>query len=86
MMDSALIVVAKEPVPGLTKTRLCPPFSPGQAADFYRCLMLDTLALAGRLHVVEANERMEADERSAKHQARRGERIVEAEVIDERPR
>jgi rSAM/selenodomain-associated transferase 1 len=52
-MDTALIVVAKEPVPGLTKTRLCPPFSPGQAADFYRCLMLDTLALAGRLHMAD---------------------------------
>ena len=52
-MDNVLIVVAKEPVPELTKTRLCPPFSPGQAADFYRCLMLDTLALAGRLHVAD---------------------------------
>lgn len=52
-MDSALIVVAKEPVPGLTKTRLCPPFSAGQAAEFYRCLMLDTLALVGRLRMAD---------------------------------
>jgi rSAM/selenodomain-associated transferase 1 len=52
-MDNVLIVVAKEPVPGLTKTRLCPPFSPGQAAEFYRCLMLDTLALVGRLHTAD---------------------------------
>ena len=27
-MDNALIVVAKKPVPGQTKTRLCPPLSP----------------------------------------------------------
>jgi rSAM/selenodomain-associated transferase 1 len=48
-MKNALIIVAKEPVPGLTKTRLCPPFAPESAAEFYRCLLLDTLALANRL-------------------------------------
>jgi rSAM/selenodomain-associated transferase 1 len=48
-MDAALIVVAKEPVPGLTKTRLCPPFTPESAAELYHCLMLDTLSLVGRL-------------------------------------
>jgi rSAM/selenodomain-associated transferase 1 len=52
-MDNALIVVAKEPVPGLTKTRLCPPFSAAQAAEFYRCLMLDTLQLVRRLHIAD---------------------------------
>ncbi len=52
-MDNALIVVAKQPVPGLTKTRLCPPFSHKQAAELYRCLMLDTLALVARLHVAD---------------------------------
>jgi rSAM/selenodomain-associated transferase 1 len=48
-MENALIVVAKKPVPGQTKTRLCPPFTPELAADFYRCLLLDTLALIERL-------------------------------------
>ncbi len=48
-MTDALIVVAKEPAPGSTKTRLCPPFSPETAAEFYQCLMLDTLALVARL-------------------------------------
>jgi len=48
-MPNALIVVAKEPVPGQTKTRLTPPFAPESAAEFYRCLLLDTLALMGRL-------------------------------------
>jgi len=47
--ENALIVVAKEPVPGRTKTRLCPPLAPESAAEFYRCLLLDTLALMQRL-------------------------------------
>ncbi len=49
MKDNVLIVVAKEPVPGRTKTRLCPPLSPGAAADLYRCLLVDTFALMQRL-------------------------------------
>jgi len=49
LKENALIVVAKEPVPGRTKTRLCPPFNPETAAAFYRCLLLDTLALMQRL-------------------------------------
>lgn len=52
-MNNALIVVAKEPVPGQTKTRLCPPFTPESATDFYRCLLLDTLALVARLKTVD---------------------------------
>jgi rSAM/selenodomain-associated transferase 1 len=52
-MDASLIVVAKKPEPGSTKTRLCPPFTPQEAAQFYRCLMLDTLELAARVQGVE---------------------------------
>jgi rSAM/selenodomain-associated transferase 1 len=48
-MTQALIVVAKEPAPGSTKTRLCPPLSLETAAEFYECLMMDTLALVARL-------------------------------------
>jgi rSAM/selenodomain-associated transferase 1 len=48
-MDHALIVVAKEPVPGRTKTRLCPPLTPDLAAELYRCLLLDTFALVRKL-------------------------------------
>jgi rSAM/selenodomain-associated transferase 1 len=47
--DWTLITVAKEPVPGRTKTRLCPPLAPETAAEFYRCLLLDTMALMQRL-------------------------------------
>ena len=52
-MENALIVVAKEPVPGQTKTRLCPPFTPKDAAELYRCLLLDTLALMSRVEVAD---------------------------------
>jgi rSAM/selenodomain-associated transferase 1 len=48
-MNASLIVVAKKPEPGFTKTRLCPPFAPEEAAEFYRCLMLDTLELVARV-------------------------------------
>jgi rSAM/selenodomain-associated transferase 1 len=44
-MDRALLVVAKRPVPGQTKTRLCPPLAPDQAAQLYECFLLDTLEL-----------------------------------------
>jgi rSAM/selenodomain-associated transferase 1 len=51
--DWALITVAKEPVPGRTKTRLCPPLTASTAAGFYRCLLLDTMALMQRLEGVD---------------------------------
>lgn len=40
---NALIVVAKRPTPGHTKTRLTPPLSPQQAAALYECFLRDTL-------------------------------------------
>jgi rSAM/selenodomain-associated transferase 1 len=43
--NRALLVVAKRPTPGQTKTRLCPPLTGRQAADLYNCLLLDTLEL-----------------------------------------
>jgi rSAM/selenodomain-associated transferase 1 len=39
----ALVVVAKQPAPGQTKTRLCPPLSHAQAAELYQCFLRDTL-------------------------------------------
>ena len=35
--SQALLVVAKRPAPGRTKTRLTPPLSPEQAAALYEC-------------------------------------------------
>ena len=43
LISGTLLVVAKQPAPGQTKTRLCPPLSPSQAADLYDCFLRDTL-------------------------------------------
>jgi rSAM/selenodomain-associated transferase 1 len=40
----ALIVIAKAPVPGRVKTRLCPPCTAAQAAVLARAALADTLA------------------------------------------
>ena len=40
---NALLVVAKRPAAGQTKTRLTPPLSPTQAAGLYECFLGDTL-------------------------------------------
>ncbi len=44
MQHVALLVIAKEPLPGAAKTRLCPPCSPQQAATLATAALLDTLA------------------------------------------
>jgi rSAM/selenodomain-associated transferase 1 len=51
--ENVLIVVAKHPTPGRTKTRLTPPLSPRQAADLYECFLKDTLELARGLENVQ---------------------------------
>ncbi len=43
---NALIVIAKRPAAGHTKTRLTPPLTPAQAAELYESFLLDTLDLA----------------------------------------
>jgi uncharacterized protein len=43
MSEVALIVIAKEPVAGAVKTRLCPPLTPGQAANVAEAALADTL-------------------------------------------
>jgi uncharacterized protein len=50
---NALLVVAKRPAPGHTKTRLTPPLSPVQAAALYECLLRDTLDLIRRVPDVQ---------------------------------
>jgi rSAM/selenodomain-associated transferase 1 len=42
-MDRVLLVVAKRPAAGQTKTRLCPPLSGEAAAALYECFLRDTL-------------------------------------------
>jgi rSAM/selenodomain-associated transferase 1 len=43
---SAIAVMAKRPESGKVKTRLCPPLTPGEAADLYNAFLLDTVGLA----------------------------------------
>jgi hypothetical protein len=45
---AALLIVAKRPVPGQTKTRLTPPLSAEQAAALYECFLRDSLDLIRR--------------------------------------
>jgi hypothetical protein len=40
----ALVVIAKAPAPGRSKTRLCPPCTPAQAAQLAQAALEDTLA------------------------------------------
>jgi glycosyltransferase A (GT-A) superfamily protein (DUF2064 family) len=46
------LVMAKAPVPGLVKTRLCPPCTPGQAAAVAAAALADTLAAVGNGTIV----------------------------------
>lgn len=46
---SALVVFAKWPAPGAVKTRLCPPFTPEEAANFYAAMLDDVITAMSRL-------------------------------------
>lgn len=50
---NSLVIMAKHPIAGRTKTRLVPPFNSQQAADFFEALMLDTFELVRRIPDVE---------------------------------
>ena len=45
---TTLVVLAKAPVPGRSKTRLCPPCTPEEAARVADAALRDTLDVAGR--------------------------------------
>ncbi len=51
-MSSTLLVIAKQPIPGQSKTRLCPPLTSETAAALYACFLRDTLALARQVPAV----------------------------------
>src|SRR5688572_1569601 len=53
LKPNTLLVVAKQPVPGQTKTRLCPPLSHAQAADLYECFLRDTLDIMRKVPGVQ---------------------------------
>ena len=41
MTKEAVVLMAKAPVPGRVKTRLCPPLAPAEAARLYACMLGD---------------------------------------------
>ncbi len=41
MTEEAVVLMAKAPVPGRVKTRLCPPLAPEEAARLYACMLGD---------------------------------------------
>jgi len=47
-MRHHVVVMAKEPRPGRVKTRLCPPYSPADAAAVAEAALADTLAAVAR--------------------------------------
>ena len=51
-MQRMLLVVAKQPAAGQTKTRLCPPLTGAAAAALYACFLRDTLDLMRQVHDV----------------------------------
>jgi rSAM/selenodomain-associated transferase 1 len=53
-MDRALLVMAKEPQPGRTKTRLSPPLDGEEAAELYCHFLLDTLELMQRVTIARS--------------------------------
>ncbi|SDU78036.1 TIGR04282 family arsenosugar biosynthesis glycosyltransferase [Jiangella alkaliphila] len=48
MTPTHVLVVAKEPVPGRVKTRLCPPLDPAEAARVAEAALADTLDAVAR--------------------------------------
>lgn len=53
LRGSALIIMAKEPKVGSTKTRLCPPLSLEEAAKLYEALLRDTIEATSKLQSVD---------------------------------
>jgi uncharacterized protein len=51
-MQRSLLVVAKRPAAGQTKTRLCPPLTGAAAAALYACFLRDTLDVMRRVPAV----------------------------------
>jgi rSAM/selenodomain-associated transferase 1 len=64
-MNRALLVIAKRPAKGQTKTRLSPPFSGAEAAQLYECFLQDMLDIARAVpnvaHIINYWPAKEAD-------------------------
>lgn len=61
MTEAALVVIAKAPVPGRSKTRLSPPCSPSEAAALAGAALDDTLSAVARTSVERKLLALEGD-------------------------
>ncbi len=55
MTKKILVLMAKEPRAGKVKTRLCPPLSEKQAAELYKCFLLDKIAALDQIRTAKSN-------------------------------
>ena len=53
MSNPILVIMAKKPQVGRTKTRMCPPLTPTEAAHLYEALLRDSIALASNLEGID---------------------------------
>lgn len=51
-MEEAVILLAKAPIPGRVKTRLCPPLDPRESARLYACMLGDAAEEMSALDLV----------------------------------
>jgi hypothetical protein len=84
-MSVQLLVLAKTPVPGRVKTRLCPPWTPEQAARVAAAALADTLTVAAETPAVRRCLVVEGDHpappgwhRTAQRGSSLGERLTHA--------
>ena len=63
METVALLVIAKEPIPGRVKTRLTPPCTPAEAAELARAAILDTIDVVSRTPVARRVLVFDGDQR-----------------------
>jgi len=63
--DSAVIIFARAPIPGQTKTRLIPALGASGAADLYRCFLLDVLGQTGKIAAAVYIAAAEPEQRDA---------------------
>ncbi len=80
----ALIVLAKAPVPGLVKTRLCPPATPQQASELAAAALLDTLDTVCGLPGVRVVVALTGELRAATRSAELGSALRGLTVLEQR--
>lgn len=84
MSETCVLVVAKSPIPGLAKTRLCPPATAEQAAEIAAASVLDTLDAVDRTAGGRPVMAMTGDLRLAAHSTELRQTLNGWTVLDQR--